>query len=82
MDWHTGFISWFSRHIYSMKIISEMDNKFFGLKKKITINFIDCLNVFTKVFVFIIYCICLALSCRLSAQFCPQLPPGCLPAAV
>ena len=29
--------------------------------------------VFTKVFLFIVHCICSALSCRLSAQFCPQL---------
>ena len=52
------FITWKS---------SEMDNKFFGLKK----------NFFAKVFMFIVHCICSALSCRLSAQFCPQLPHGC-----
>ena len=34
MDWHTGFISWFHRHIHNMKIIIEMNNKFFGPKKK------------------------------------------------
>ena len=33
--------------------------------------------VFAKVFMFIVHCICSALSCRLSAQFCPQLPHGC-----
>ena len=32
--------------------------------------------VFTKLFMFIVHCICSALSCRLSAQFCPQLPHG------
>ena len=33
--------------------------------------------VCTKVVMFIVFCICSALSCRLSAQFCPQLPHGC-----
>ena len=33
--------------------------------------------VCTKVVMFIVCCICSALSCRLSAQFCPQLPHGC-----
>ena len=33
--------------------------------------------VFTKVFMFIVHSICSALSCRLSAQFFPQLPHGC-----
>ena len=33
--------------------------------------------VFTEVFMFIFHFICSALSCRLSAQFCPQLPHGC-----
>ena len=59
-----------------MKIINEMDNKFFGLKKKLgSISWIA--YVFTKVFMFIVHCICSALSCRLSAQFCPQLPHAC-----
>ena len=63
-------------HIHNMKIISEMDNKFFGLKKKlISISLIA--YVFTKVVMFIVRRICSALSCRLSAQFCPQLPHGC-----
>ena len=76
MNCHISFISWFSMHIHNMKIISEMDNKFFGLKKKlISISLIA--YVFTKVVMFIVRCICSALSCRLSAQFCPQLPHGC-----
>ena len=58
-----SFNSWCSRHIHNMKIISEMEKKFFGLKKKNNIHFIDCLFF--------------SLSCRLSAQFCPQLPHGC-----
>ena len=54
-------------HIHNMKIISEVDNKFFGLKKKlISISLIA--YVFTKVVMFIVHCICSALSCRLSAQ--------------
>ena len=48
----------------------------FFIWKKIDIHFIDC-YVFTKVVMFIVCCICSALSCRLSAQFCPQLPHGC-----
>ena len=35
MDCHTSFTSWFCKYILNMKIISEMDNKFFGLKKKL-----------------------------------------------
>ena len=59
-----------------MKIINKMDNKFFGLKKKlISISLIA--YVFIKVFIFIVHSICSALSCRLSAQFFPQLPHGC-----
>ena len=39
-----------------MKIINEMDNKFFGLKKKLgSISWIA--YVFTKVFMFIVHCI-------------------------
>ena len=61
------FITWKS---------SEMDNKFFSLKKnKQSISLIA--YVFAKVFMFIVHCICSALSCRLSAQFCLQLPHGC-----
>ena len=30
----------------------------------------------TKVVMFIVHCICSTLSCRLSAQFCPQFPHG------
>ena len=76
MNCHISFISWFSRHIHNMKIINKMDNKFFGLKKKlISISLIA--YVFTKVFMFIVHSICSALSCRLSAQFFPQLPHGC-----
>ena len=68
MNCHISFISWFSRHIHNMKIINKMDNKFFGLKKKlISISLIA--YVFTKVFMFIVHSICSALSCRLSAQF-------------
>ena len=76
MNCHINFISWFSRHIHNMKVINKMDNKFFGLKKKlISISLIA--YVFTKVFMFIVHSICSALSCRLSAQFFPQLPHGC-----
>ena len=76
MNCHISFISWFSMHIHSMKIISEMDNKFFGLKKKlISISLIA--YVCTKVVMFIVCCTCSALSCRLSAQFCLQFPHGC-----
>ena len=35
-------------HIHDMKIFNEMDNKFFGLKKKINIHFIDCLCFLQK----------------------------------
>ena len=76
MDCCTGFISWSSRHIHNMKIINEMDNKFFGKKKKININFVDCLCFYKSVYVYV-DCICSALPFRLSAQFCPQLPHGC-----
>ena len=76
MNCHISFISWFSRHIHNMKIINEMDNKFFGLKK-IIISISLIAYVFTKVFMFIVHSICSALSCRLSAQFFPQLPHGC-----
>ena len=58
-----SFNSWCSRHIHNMKIISEMEKRFLVSKKKINIHFIDCLFF--------------SLSCRLSAQFCPQLPHGC-----
>ena len=75
MDCCTGFISWYSRHIHNMKIINEMDNKFFGKKKKL-ISILLIAYVFTKVFMFIVDCIYSALSFRLSAQFCPQLPHG------
>ena len=76
MNCRISFVSMFSMHIHNMKIISEMDNKFFGLKKKlISISLIA--YVFTKVVMFIVRCICSALSCRLSAQFRPQLPHGC-----
>ena len=44
-------------------------------KKLISISLIA--YVFTKVFMFIVHSICSALSCRLSAQFFPQLPHGC-----
>ena len=33
MNCYIRFISRFSMHIHNMKIISEMDNKFFGLKR-------------------------------------------------
>ena len=71
---HISFISWFSMHIHNMKIFSEMDNKFFGLKKKYPFHWL--LMFLTKVVMFIVHCICSTLSCRLSAQFCPQLPHG------
>ena len=58
-----------------MKIINKMDSKFCGRKKKL-ISILLIAYVFTKVFMFIVHCICSALSCRLSAQFCPQLPHG------
>ena len=74
MNCRFSLISRFRRHIHNMKIIDEMDNKFFGLKKKINIYFIDCLCFYKSVYV---YCICSALSCRLPAHFCPQLPPSC-----
>ena len=71
-----SFISRFDMHIHNMKIFSEMDNNFLVWKKKlISISLIA--YVFTKVFMFIVHCICSTLSCRLSAQFCPQFPHGC-----
>ena len=76
MNYHISFISWFNRHIHNMKIINKMDNKFFGLKKKI-ISILLIAYVFTKEFMLIVHSICSALSCRLSAQFFPQLPHGC-----
>ena len=76
MNCRISFISRCSMHIHNMKIVGEMDNKFFGLKKKlISISLIAC--VFTKVVMFIVCCVYSALSCRLSAQFHPQLPHGC-----
>ena len=51
MDCHTSFTSWFCKYILNMKIISEMDNKFFGLKKKI-ISILLIAYVFKK-------CLCL-----------------------
>ena len=62
--------------IHNMKITSEMDNKFFWFEKKINVHLIDCLCFYKSGYV-IVCCICSALSCRLSAQFCPQLPHGC-----
>ena len=71
-----SFISRFSMHIHNMKIICEMDDKFFGVKKKlISISLIA--YAFSKAVMFIVHCICSALSSRLSAQFRPQLPCGC-----
>ena len=62
------FITWKS----SIRWITS----FLVLKKKlISISLIA--YVLTKVFMFIVHSICSALSCRLSAQFFPQLPHGC-----
>ena len=61
------FITWKS----SVRWITS----FLVLKKLISISLIA--YVCTKVVMFIVCCICSALSCRLSAQFCPQLPHGC-----
>ena len=70
------FLSRLSMRIHNMKITSEMDNKFFWFEKKINVHLIDCLCFYKSGYV-IVCCICSALSCRLSAQFCPQLPHGC-----
>ena len=75
MDCCTGFISWSSRHIHNMKSSMRWITSFLVKKKLISILLIA--YVFTKVFMFIVDCICSALSFRLSAQFCPQLPHGC-----
>ena len=48
-----------------MKIINKMDNKFFGLKKKFNIHFIDCLCFLQK-------CLCL-----LFILFVVLYPAGC-----
>ena len=52
MNCHISFISRLSMHIHNMKIISEMDNKFFGLKKKFNIHFIDCLRFYKSGYVY------------------------------
>ena len=76
MNCHISFINRLSMHIHNMKIISEIDNKFFWFEKKI-ISISMIAYVFTKVVMFIVHYICSALYCRLLAQFCPQLPRGC-----
>ena len=77
IDHQTGFINWLSRHIHKMKISNGMDNKFFLFWKTKLISISLIAYVFSKLFMFIVHCICSALSCRLLAQFCSQLPHGC-----
>ena len=66
-----GFVGIFITWKSSIRWIAS----FLVEKKLISISLIA--YVFTKVFMFIVHYICSALSCRLSAQFCPQLPHGC-----
>ena len=73
-----SFISRLSMHIHNMKIISEMDNKFFGLKKKFNIHFIDCLRFYKSgyvycslyLFCFILQAVSTVLSTTSSRLFC------------
>ena len=63
VDCWTGFISWFSRHIHNMKIINEIDNKFFGLKK-ISILLIAYVLTQCLCLLFIVFVLCYLEGCQ------------------
>ena len=75
MNCHINFIDGLVGIFITWKSSIRWITSFLVLKKLISISLIA--YVFTKVFMFIVHSICSALSCRLSAQFFPQLPHGC-----